>query len=459
VVDRASEDGLIVVGESARVTADGLAIHRMQVGDAGWGHAMGVAYGGTVDASRVSVREAIDTGVQALGEGTRVSLSAGIISGTTGTPLDGSRGFGVESRESATVELDGVVVERMREAGVYAWQGASAVVRASVIRDNLGREDSGEFGCGVALQLGGVLTVERTLIERTPDLGIFVVGGTGMHRVEDVVLRDIVPRPDGLDGHGIGVEEHASIALRRIFVTRASSMALAFFTSEVTLEDIDIVDARENGLGRQGLGLFAGTATVLNGERVSIRDARDVGVFGQDTGTVMTFRDLRIDGVESNTLDGRYGRGIDVERGAHLTVERGIVRNVRSVGVFAGADESSVVLSDVVVDGVETERCADTTCPSNFVAVGMGAYATASLTATRFSVAGAALCGVQVGPSGEMDLTSGTVSGSSIGACVLSGAFDIDRLIQDVEFRDNGTNLDVNGMLPVPDPAVVMIEE
>ncbi len=231
-------------------------------------------------------------------------------------------------------------------------------------------------------------------------------------------------------------------------------MAMAFFGSNVVLEDVDIVDTRENGDMEQGVGLLAALGTVLEGDRISIRGARDVGLYAADD-TALTVRDLRVEDVESRGVDGRYGRGIDIERGTVATIERALVRNVRSVGLFAGDRGAVITVTDFFIEGVEPERCADTTCPSNHVAVGMGSYSTAQLTATRFGVDGSALCGVQVGPLGEMDLSMGTVSRSSVGACVLSDAFEIERLTRGVEFRDNDVNLDVSGALPVPEPAII----
>jgi hypothetical protein len=46
-------------------------------------------------------------------------------------------------------------------------------------------------------------------------------------------------------------------------------------------------------------------------------------------------------------------------------------------------------------------------------------------------------------------LGRGTVSGLQIGACVQSEGFDIDTLRGEVQYRDNGRNLDTTE-LPVP---------
>ena len=65
-------------------------------------------------------------------------------------------------------------------------------------------------------------------------------------------------------------------------------------------------------------------------------------------------------------------------------------------------------------------------------------------------------CGLRLGAAelvsgAEMDLSEGIVEGHEIGACILTPDYDIDRLSNEVEYRDNGTNLDAP-VLPVPTP-------
>ncbi len=50
-----------------------------------------------------------------------------------------------------------------------------------------------------------------------------------------------------------------------------------------------------------------------------------------------------------------------------------------------------------------------------------------------------------------MDLRAGLVSECAIGACVQVDDYDLGRLTEDVEYRDNETNLDVT-RLPIPSP-------
>ena len=69
---------------------------------------------------------------------------------------------------------------------------------------------------------------------------------------------------------------------------------------------------------------------------------------------------------------------------------------------------------------------------------------------SRFVVARAELCGLQLARGGQVDLADGEVREHAIGVCVQVDDYDLDRL--GVRFVDNGVNLQATS-LPVPEPA------
>ena len=69
----------------------------------------------------------------------------------------------------------------------------------------------------------------------------------------------------------------------------------------------------------------------------------------------------------------------------------------------------------------------------------------------RFRIDGNALIGIQVALDGAIDLTDGVVSDNPIGANVQVAGFDLERLRDRVEYRDNGINLETAELaIPVP---------
>jgi hypothetical protein len=69
----------------------------------------------------------------------------------------------------------------------------------------------------------------------------------------------------------------------------------------------------------------------------------------------------------------------------------------------------------------------------------------------RFRVRGSPLVGVQLALGGEVDLVEGEVVENVVGVNVQVPDYDLSRLTERVEYRDNETNLDAMS-LPVPDP-------
>jgi hypothetical protein len=130
-----------------------------------------------------------------------------------------------------------------------------------------------------------------------------------------------------------------------------------------------------------------------------------------------------------------------------------------------------VQLADVCVRDTLERACAATTCPGEGAGTGISVVAGAHVGVERFRIEGSALCGVQVAYGldpetgsrsvlgGTMDLYDGEVAFNVVcGANVQTEGFDVNRLMDNVLFHDNGQNLDMSE-LPVPDGAGSLPEE
>jgi hypothetical protein len=128
------------------------------------------------------------------------------------------------------------------------------------------------------------------------------------------------------------------------------------------------------------------------------------------------------------------------------------VAGSRELGLLA-LDPGSVVRgTDVVVADTLAATCvATTTCPLMEGGIGVSADYGGWVELTNFSVARSALCGVQVAGDGTMDLHRGEIVGSPIGANVQTPNFDLNRLADNVEYRENDRNLDTSAVY-VPGP-------
>ena len=102
-------------------------------------------------------------------------------------------------------------------------------------------------------------------------------------------------------------------------------------------------------------------------------------------------------------------------------------------------------LNDVVVSGVEPSRCVPDFCDGDTGGFGLVAIWGGALEARHFVVEGATLCGLMVGrgdaAASSLDVVSGAIDRSAIGACVQVDGYDTRRLQHGVEYRDVGVPL------------------
>jgi hypothetical protein len=137
-----------------------------------------------------------------------------------------------------------------------------------------------------------------------------------------------------------------------------------------------------------------------------------------------------------------------VQEGANVTLRRAVVSENRTVGVLAASSATSLQLTDVRAIATRQRACAEQGCPPG--GIGVGAYASATLEATRIEVAGAALTGLQLARGGTMTLQDSLIRDNPIGANVQTEEFDLARIRESVEYRNNDRNLD-STELPVPE--------
>jgi hypothetical protein len=133
-----------------------------------------------------------------------------------------------------------------------------------------------------------------------------------------------------------------------------------------------------------------------------------------------------------------------------ITGSRIVVEDTLEIGINSIAG-GAIDLSDVTVSNVAGS--------ASSIAERMDGHAVTAFGATttlrRFRLSTAATCGLflaeLLGTAPSLDVESGLVEGAAIGACVQYDGYDLDRLMRDVTYRDNGVNLDAT-MLPVPEP-------
>ena len=195
----------------------------------------------------------------------------------------------------------------------------------------------------------------------------------------------------------------------------------------------------------------------LSVSRAIVARNHEVGIHVDGQDTEAQLEDVVVRDTDANA-GGDYGRGLQVQYGARVTVDRGLFERNREISVFACAMSARLLMSDIVIRDTLMSACE--ACGS--AGIGIGAYGGAHVDLSRFVVTNNPFCGVQLAfgstseaapwpESGEMDLNNGEISFNTLcGANVQAYDFDINRLVERVIYRENGRNLDMQE-LPVPE--------
>lgn len=296
---------------------------------------------------------------------------------------------------------------------------------------------------------GATIILEEVVIESS-SLADVVVGDDSTLRWEDVIFRASGTSPSAR--YGITGMGGASIDLSRVLIEGGSALGVGVGDAGSVLRAIDLVIRDMRPLPEPGSGhaIEVNAAASAELDRVWIEGAEEVGLLVTGSAAVANARDLTIVSTRSNS-GGLFGRGIQVQQGGSLTVERLRLADNHEVAVVVATPGSSMIATDVIIERTDERGCASAGCPPG--GIGLSVFQSGMARLERFRVRGNALIGVQVAFDGQLTLFDGEVSDNPIGANVQVPDYDLGRLNDRVLYRDNGINLDSTD-LRIPDPTV-----
>jgi hypothetical protein len=422
--------------------------------------------GGVLDAERVLVRDTRLADADDFGRGVsvetdaRASLRHVVIEGSRESGLavanatveaddlairrtspDGGGGLGVGMRlfERATAVIRHAALEDAVEAGIRVEAGSELTLEDSVIRDVRSSESLAN-GRGIFVR-ESLAHVRRTLIERASGAAIFATTGTTLDAT-DVVLADTVV--SGNFAAGLGVID-SDVVAERVAVMDAAWIGIVVNGASATLTASDVIVRRvEPTAVDLGEGIVVGDGGTATFTRALLEGVHTVGAMTYGVGSSLSITDARIRHVlESPGYV--VGRGAEADVGAHLTLTNVWIEDVIDTGIVSfgeGLPGTLATLVDVRIARVTERSCVTTTCTTEGGGSAVAAVFGGAVVARGLEVIGAPLCGVQVAEGGSLDVESGSITESAIGACVQIDGYDLARVVAGVEYRDNERNVE-----------------
>ncbi len=463
--------GVTLTGEGAGLAAQGEVVLRDVLVDGTLG--VGIAgIGASIDAERIVVRDVRSLASGALGRGISVETDAvltlrdaviercheaALAAGAaridaervalieTAPRPDGRYGAGVAGFGAADITIREAWIDGASEAGVTV-EAETALTLDRVLIEDVTTEVGRTSGQGVLLR-NAPATLSRVTIRRSQGAGL-VATGTSVVTASDLTIASITLR-EGF-GNAIGALVGAQLTLSRAAAVDVAWVAVVVDEASLT--------ATELSVSRVGLSIDLGMALIVRGggsaevSRFRFTDLHTVGVMVTDLGTTARLSDGLVRGVEEDT-NHQVGRGFEVDVGARMTLERVEVDDVVETGVLAfggGMTGTEATLRDVWVTRVAERACAVSSCEAEGGGTGVAALFGGAITAERLSVTGAPLCGVQVAEGASLDVSSGTLTGCAVGACVAVPEYPLERVVAGVMFVDNERNVETASVYVPP---------
>lgn len=261
-------------------------------------------------------------------------------------------GRGLVARGGARVQLDVVELYANQDSAVIAaGEGTEVLMTSATIRDTQPSSGSRQYGIGVLVASGARVELTGAALERNRDRALWVSDPASTLVVSDTLLRDTRPQAlDDTDGMGAQAQAGGSLVLSRVTVHGASTIGV--YVSEegasAELTDVIVTDVesqRSDGVGGRGVNVQVGAT--LSMERVLVHETREQGVFVGDASA--TLADVVISETKSQAADGLLGTALTLNVGATATAERLHVTRSRQGAIAAGMG-STLTLTDVMVE-------------------------------------------------------------------------------------------------------------
>jgi hypothetical protein len=256
------------------------------------------------------------------------------------------------------ITISGVVIEAVKGLGLFMENGQAEIDRI-IIQDTQGQAD-GTTGQGIQMNSGSTLTLSRALLSGNRDVGMFVASEDTTVTASDVVIENTQSAADGTGGRGIGVQGGASLTLSRALLSgnRDVGMQVSSAGTTVTASDVVIENTQSAADGTYGRGINVRKGATLTLSHALLSGNCEVGMVVSHAGTTVTGSDVVIENTQSQA-DGILGRGIDVQEGASLTLFRALLSGNRDVGMFVSHAGTTVAASDIVIENTKVAACAE----------------------------------------------------------------------------------------------------
>lgn len=388
-------------------------------------YGLAVARGGSAAVGPLLLEDNAHHGLYAQGDDVTLELGNVVIRGTRAPGDPALRPFGVRVSRGAALDLERALLEGNAHTGLGLGGDDAGVVEASlrdvVVRDTLVDTGDAVSGFGLEAARAVALTVERSVFRGNVAAGLNLVGPGLDVALSDVTVQDTAGTADGRGGYAVAMYGGGALTLAHATIERAHQVGLLVATGD------DVT-----------------ATTTLDASDLAIRDTRPL-----DQPDV------------PDALRGTFGWGLSAEDVIVATLSRVLVDGSREIGVGSSARRvdapdaaAALTATDLLVRATGEPACG-AGCAGRPPGTGLATYRAGRSRLAAFAIEGSAFCGVQIAADGEVDLARGRIEGHPVAVCLGDGGYDVARLRDEVDFRDNAALIEA-AQVVVPDPPALL---
>lgn len=185
------------------------------------------------------------------------------------TVRGGDRGISAITA-SAVVKVEDVLFDANMRAGIDVFEEAKVAAKRVVIRKTNPVSDA-SITNGIFADLGAVVTFEDGVVSGAADAGIGMTGGSTITFTRSIV-RDSIPRPDGVGGSGARGFEQGRVELveSAIVASRGAGVIVGKTKASLKMDRSSIVDTKLDERGGEGIAF---PVSVIDGATIEVSDS------------------------------------------------------------------------------------------------------------------------------------------------------------------------------------------
>jgi len=261
----------------------------------------------------------------------------------------------------------------MLRSGVTLWGACvlETIVTCSEVSDGAGTISVTGWDAGVRnLRISGnrpgiwvygmvSINIEDVIVDSAEVVGLLAANRAHLTG-RSIIVRNTRSRGgDGMFGRGLNVEEGAQVDVNRAIFERNREVGVlvAHSGTVLNLTDVIVRDTQSQESDRMsGRGLQVQEGAQVEVNRAIFERNREVGVLVAHSGTVLNLTDVIVRDTQSRESDRVGGWGLGVGDGAQVDVNRAIFERDREVSVVAMSSGTVLNLTDIIARDTQSQE-------------------------------------------------------------------------------------------------------